>query len=265
VNQNHNPASRAYEKYDVFRKFLQRKCGRAPLPSDMDKLIRDRLPAWIEEIPKNARILDAGCAEGYLLEALSRVGYKNLTGLDLSENMLEIARKRLPPDIKLIRADILPWIEDTKSNSFDVIFFNQVLEHIPREDTIKVLREFHRVLTFNGRISISVPNMASLIGSFTMAIDFSHLTHFTENSLFQVLVMAGFDANSIEFISQAPRLFWSWRNPHKALLRMLNRIRWHINHFVHWIIYYVLLDFPYAHIFDPSLVVVAKKSKNFTE
>ncbi len=265
MNRNHNHMSKPYEKYNVFRNFLQRKCGRAPLPSDMDKLIRDRLPAWIEKVPKNARILDAGCAEGYLLEALSRVGYKNLTGVDLSENMLEIARKRLPSDTKLIRADILSWIEDTKSNSFDVIFFNQVLEHIPREDTIKVLREFYRILALNGRISISVPNMASLIGSFTMAIDFSHLTHFTENSLFQVLVLAGFDANCIEFISQAPRLFWSWKKPHTALLRTLNRIRWHISYLLHWIIYYVLLDFPYAHIFDPSLVVVAKKCKNHTE
>ncbi len=63
------------------------------LPNDLERLRRDRLPAWIASVPPSARILDAGCAQGDLLAALSRVGYKNLTGVDVSAQLVISARR----------------------------------------------------------------------------------------------------------------------------------------------------------------------------
>ena len=40
------------------------------------------------------RILDAGAGTGLMGEVLAALGYKNLTGIDLSENMLDAARKK---------------------------------------------------------------------------------------------------------------------------------------------------------------------------
>ncbi len=251
--------SEFYVRYRGFRSFLAKRGGRVALPDDLDRLKRDRLPPWIDEVEKDARILDAGCAEGYLLEALARVDYENLTGIDLSADILTQARHRLPSTVRLLEANVLEWIAQCPESSFDVIFFNQVLEHLHKDDVVRLLKEFHRVLSPGGRLSISVPNMASLIGSFTMAIDFTHVTHFTECSLVQVLELSGFSLDKINFVSQAPRLFWSWRAPHLAFFRLLNRGRWRLNYMLHWFLYYVLLDFPYATVFDPSLVVVARK------
>lgn len=64
------------------------------LPDDLERLKRDRLPAWIDTFPKNARVLDVGCAEGHWLEALSRVGFGHLTGVDVSEPLLATALAR---------------------------------------------------------------------------------------------------------------------------------------------------------------------------
>jgi hypothetical protein len=48
-----------------------------------------------------------------------------------------------------------------------------------------------------------------------------------------VLEQAGFAADAVEIVLHPPQLFWSWRNPRRATLRVANRIRWHINDWVH--------------------------------
>jgi 2-polyprenyl-3-methyl-5-hydroxy-6-metoxy-1,4-benzoquinol methylase len=246
------------ELFDNYARHYLMGEQRERLPDDIERLKRDRLPRWIDEIPKNARILDAGCAEGHWLEGLRRVGYMNLTGVDFSSQLLAAAKTRLPDTVTLIEADLRDWLRQAPAESYDVVFFHDVLEHLPREHTIEVLRYFYRILVPGGRLNVRVPNMASMVGGFNMAIDFTHVTSFTEHSLLQVMESAGFDAGRIVFVSQAPRLFWSWRKPHRALFRLLNHLRWHANNIVHTVMYR-LADCVRPQVFDPNLVVVARK------
>jgi 2-polyprenyl-3-methyl-5-hydroxy-6-metoxy-1,4-benzoquinol methylase len=246
------------EFFDNYTRHYRAMEVRERLPDDLERLKRDRLPRWLDEVPPSARILDAGCAQGHWLEAMRRVGYTHLTGVELSAELLATARARLPEWVCLEQADLREWLRRAPPESFDVIFFHDVLEHLPREDTIDVLRGFHRLLVLGGRLSVRVPNMACLISGFCMAIDFTHVTHFTEYSLLQVLEAAGFDAPKIRFEQQAPRLFWSWKQPQRAVFRLLNRLRWHLNNAVHRG-FYILADFTYPKVFDPNLVVVAQK------
>lgn len=134
-----------------------------------------------------------------------------------------------------------------------------MLEHLPREDTISVLRGFYRALAPGGWLSVRVPNMSALIASYNAAIDFTHVTHFTEFSLQQVLEAAGFATDNMTLSSQAPRLFWSWHRPHRALLRVLNRLRWHLNNALHRAVFVLSDMHPRPQVFDPNLVVLARK------
>ena len=229
------------------------------LPADMQKLKRDRLPRWIDTIPRNARILDAGCGQGHLLAALLRVDFEDLTGVDLSSSQLRVARQLLSPSVVLRQVAIQDFLRETADSSFDLIFFNDILEHLPRDHIIEVLRHFHRVLAPSGRISLRVPNSAILIGAYVQTIDFTHITHFTEFSILQVLETAGFEVQRIAFDQQAPRLFWSWSKPHRALFRLLNRCRWHINNTVHGVVYTLIDMRPRPRVFDANLVVTARK------
>ncbi len=45
-------------------------------------------------MPKQARILDAGAGTGLVGEILANIGYNNLVAMDLSQGMLEEARKK---------------------------------------------------------------------------------------------------------------------------------------------------------------------------
>ena len=59
-----------------------------------------RIPAMIAAVftrfvaPGTAPILDAGCGGGIQSEALAMLGYGPMTGIDLSEGMLDIARAK---------------------------------------------------------------------------------------------------------------------------------------------------------------------------
>ncbi len=178
--------------------------------------------------------------------------------MELSTPLIESARQRLGEAATLIQADLLEWLPKTPDAAFDVIFFHDVLEHLPREHTVEVLRQFHRLLTPHGRLQVRVPNMGSVVGCFHMAIDFTHVTHFTEYSLVQVLEVAGFSRSNITFVSQAPRLFWDPKKPHRMMLRLLNRVRWHLNNAVN-ASFYILADCIRPTVFDPNLVVLDKK------
>ncbi|MEQ8801986.1 class I SAM-dependent DNA methyltransferase [Haliea sp.] len=58
------------------------------IPVNIAKTLRQLLP------DKNCSILDAGAGTGLVGEALAKEGYTNLTAVDLSEQMLAIAREK---------------------------------------------------------------------------------------------------------------------------------------------------------------------------
>jgi len=261
---NHRISKEAMNKSDkkIFENYTRHynEMGiRSRLPDDLERVKRDRLPRWIDEVPKGASILDAGCGQGHLLAALDRMGYACLVGIELSTSQLAAAERFLPNSVILKQADVLSYLHQTPEASFDVIFFHDVLEHLPREQTLEVLSGFHSALKPGGRLQVRVPNSAILIGNYFQAIDFTHITHFTEFSLLQVIETAGFDVSRTKFDDQAPRLFWSWQRPLRGLFRFLNFLRWHLNCALHRGIFLLADMHPKPHIFDNNLLVTVFK------
>ncbi len=91
-------------------------------------------------------VLDLGCASGEVCEALARGG-SQVTGLDVSPQMLVQARKRLPKGRWVLHdlADPLPF-EDA---SFDVVLALGCLEFV--EEVEVACQEIARVLRPGGR------------------------------------------------------------------------------------------------------------------
>jgi ubiquinone/menaquinone biosynthesis C-methylase UbiE len=106
-------------------------------------------------------ILDAGCGPGILLDFFNNFNI-NYIGLDLSTEMISIARKQI--GIKpytstnfFLRGDIekLPFSND----SFNIVISLGVIEYLPNDN--KLLAEFYRVIKPKGFLLISVTNKYS--------------------------------------------------------------------------------------------------------
>lgn len=91
-------------------------------------------------------ILDFGCGDGKHAENLLEIGAKRVAGLDISPDMIELARKRNKPGLEFVVADgeKIPFEDD----SFDIIFSNFVLHYF--EDTHIPFAEIGRVLRKGG-------------------------------------------------------------------------------------------------------------------
>lgn len=110
-----------------------------------------------ESVKDGDRVLDLGCGNGRLIEALKDKEIEYL-GVDNSEELIKLARENYP-NYKFIVSDILN-LENVESQKFDYIFCLATLQHLPSEELrIKALREMKLLLSDQGRIIISNWNM----------------------------------------------------------------------------------------------------------
>lgn len=106
-----------------------------------------------------AQVLDVGCGPGWLSEFLARCGY-SVTGVDVSEDMVRIARERIAAIDEPIGDGIealaefhampvldLPWRE-----RFDAAILYDAMHHF--HDEVETLRVIRRTLVPGGRIFI---------------------------------------------------------------------------------------------------------------
>jgi SAM-dependent methyltransferase len=140
-------------------------------------------------IKREARILDLGCGYGEFLYFLQRRGYANACGVDLGEGQLEIGRSLGVANLR--RADAADVLAESKEE-FDFISAIDVLEHVPKNEVLKLLGQVYSALRPGGRFVCQVPNLAAFYSPL-FYMDFTHETPFTAPSLKQVLQLAGFE------------------------------------------------------------------------
>lgn len=107
---------------------------------------------FLAELPVGASILDVGCGAGVKTRYLAKKGF-NVTGIDFSEKMIEIA-KRESPEIPFEVADL--YEIDKYSKTFDGVFAQAVLLHIPKEKIREVLAKLKAKVNPGGLLYVAV-------------------------------------------------------------------------------------------------------------
>jgi SAM-dependent methyltransferase len=105
-----------------------------------------------------ARILDLGTSTGTNLRMLREAGFRNIAGLDSSEEALRWCVDKLPGNV--VKGDItrLPFGRDQA----DLVLATDVIEHL--DDDRAAIREIARVLKPGGAVLVAVPAFALLWG-----------------------------------------------------------------------------------------------------
>jgi SAM-dependent methyltransferase len=112
-------------------------------------------------LPRDARVLDAGCGTGRTMDEL--IGYGEVHGFDLNPLGVEHARGRGHADVQVARLEEIPYQDD----SFDLVTCLDVVEHTP--DDGRSLRELLRVTRPGGWLVVTVPAYQLLWSSHDVA------------------------------------------------------------------------------------------------
>ncbi len=143
-----------------------------------------RVYIWVLRLtlPSNrtAPILDFGCGDGLLLAVAQSLGYSDLTGVDLSESLLQTAAKR--SSAKLNHADGLEFPKANPDGAFEAIIAFDIFEHLTRPELLEVSREIARTLKPGGRLILRVPDGASPFSGNLLWSDLTHERPFTKMS-----------------------------------------------------------------------------------
>jgi 2-polyprenyl-3-methyl-5-hydroxy-6-metoxy-1,4-benzoquinol methylase len=171
--------------------------------------------ALLRHAPSGARVLDVGCGSGVLGERMRARGC-TVWGIDAADDVAEPAGRRLDRFISADVSDRGRVGELLGEEPFDVIVLADVLEHLP--DPIGTLRSYLRFLAPDGKVLVSVPNvavwnvrLALLFGRFeytaTGTLDRTHLRFFTLANLTRALTEAGLRIERIDVNPGIARTF----------------------------------------------------------
>jgi len=140
-------------------------------------------------VRKDARIVDLGCGLGHFLFFLQRAGYTNILGVDVGRECIDFCRVHGFP---VIEEEIIAYLQQ-ESEPVDAFILNDVLEHQTKDMMWRVLEGVRSRLAPEGTFLVKVPNVAHpFLGTDSRYLDITHEVGFNENSLEQVLLMAGF-------------------------------------------------------------------------
>lgn len=144
---------------------------------------------------REGRILDVGCNNGLYLHLLKNLGWQ-VWGIEIDGNACKLA-KELDLDVSSGDLEKAGFSE----SFFDVVRFNQVLEHTP--DPKKTINEAKRILKKGGKIYISVPNARSFVSFLfkEMWLGTDHVQGFSSSSMRYLCRNLGLKIKSMRFTS----------------------------------------------------------------
>jgi SAM-dependent methyltransferase len=165
----------------------------------------------LRHVPDSAKkILEVGCAEGRLGEALKKMQPdRKVIGIEYQSEIADRARQRLDCvyaiDVEKEDADIEP-------GTLDCILYGDVIEHL--KEPLPVLRKHRKLLKEDGRILCSIPNvqhhsvLRNLLRSdwqYTRSglLDSTYRRFYTYSTMIKLLLDSGFVPH-IKSIIKAP-------------------------------------------------------------
>jgi O-antigen biosynthesis protein len=153
---------------------------------------------FLDLAAQGQKILEFGCSTGFLSRHLVERGCK-VTGVEIEAEAAEKARQWCD---QVFVADLnKPDWADGFSRNYDTILFGDVLEHLV--DPTRVLRQAAELLLPDGRVVISLPNIAYwkiraslLMGKFEYTsvgiLDVTHLRFFTPATARRLIEESGY-------------------------------------------------------------------------
>lgn len=162
------------------------------------RLIGQLLARYERRGVAHPRMFEIGYGSGAMLAAVAARGYE-VAGIEVSRHMREQACARLPETVhpRLQLGDFLTL--DEPAGSYDVIYWNDVFEHLPPDENLDYLRKIHDLLRPGGTLVTLTPNwhlrpadISFLFNARGSEPEGFHLKEYTTREMTRLLRTAGF-------------------------------------------------------------------------
>ncbi|MBS7458159.1 class I SAM-dependent rRNA methyltransferase [Coralloluteibacterium stylophorae] len=124
---------------------------------------------FLTRFTRDARVLDLCCnSGGFAIYAKARGGAAEVTGIDLDEEILAIARKNAQLNdakVRFVQSDIFPWLREaaTRGEAWDVVVLDPAKMTRDREQVIPALKKY---LDMN-KLALSVVKPGGVFATFS--------------------------------------------------------------------------------------------------
>lgn len=191
-----------------FKKIKYRYQGKFnPLQLELNNI--DRLSTSF--VSPNSRLLELGCATGYMSDYFKQKLHCQVTGVDINP--------LVKPDIIGDLNSTSTWKKIAVSGRFDVVFASAILEHLPQPET--TLQLIKSVLKPGGKLIVTLPNIAHwcmrlklLIGRWEYEdyglLDRTHLRFFNYFTAQKLIATAGFKIKAVKIDPAGGIKYLSW-------------------------------------------------------
>lgn len=158
-----------------------------------EKILRLNARHILAKFPKfngaHPKILDIGCAHGFLLDEAKKLGW-DTDGVELSKEASSYALKHFCLKVSCSSIFRANFTDDR----FDYITIMGVIEHLP--DPVRVIRETRRILKPSGYLAITTINTRGPVKLFKLKPP-EHLYYFSSQNISMLLRSCGYDVLKI--------------------------------------------------------------------
>jgi 2-polyprenyl-3-methyl-5-hydroxy-6-metoxy-1,4-benzoquinol methylase len=173
--------------------------------------------AWFaRHIGRGKRILEIGCATGYVGDHMARVLDCSVVGVEIDADAAAKARARGTYEQVLVGDVQDPaLLDELDARRFDFVLFGDVLEHL--QSPQRALQRTASLLDVDGRVLVCLPNVVHwsirarvLAGRFdytdTGILDRTHVRFYTPSSARSMVAGAGLDIRSVGGVVWLPSM-----------------------------------------------------------
>jgi SAM-dependent methyltransferase len=177
-----------------------------------DEILGNFLPA-----DRELRCLDLACGFGNWLYFLRSKGFRNAIGVDTDPEQIKLAKLL---DLPAVERDAREALE--RPDYYGMISAIDLLEHLDKNDAVRLLQAVFRSLIVNGVLIMQMPCADGFRGAHDACNDLTHRWAASSNMLHQLLVTVGF--SRVEVIDPSlPKFPRTFKSRAKRAIRLCSR------------------------------------------
>lgn len=160
-----------------------------------------------DQLPKNPKVLEVGCGNGFFLKALYDKGIKDVWGVEPGMDMVKKSALELKSRIKV---DIFKD-RQFKYNSFDLVVCFHTLDHMI--DPNAFVKTAYKILKKGGMVLVVVHDCeglsVTLFGEKSPIFDIEHIYLFSKTTIRKLFNKGGFNQLEAEnLVNSYPLSYW---------------------------------------------------------